>query len=116
MDEIMEGGPFNRKGKQHMPFKWGKLSKLEVDPQVVGEMFTKGEADHNLRLFDEFCDLLDRDELTIVEITRITKHDALEFYNNLVHSCVKMNKKNKVAEIVGHMAKHKVPRNIGFCE
>jgi len=101
MDEIMDVGlqNFNCKGKEHEELRRGKLpsklgsfskngSKFEVDT-------TKGAADHNLQLFDEFCGLLDRDGLTVVEIARITKHNGLDFYNTMVQSCVKIGKKTQ---------------------
>jgi len=125
MDEIMEVGPliFYGKKKEHTSTKWSKPapqlkngSQLNVDTQVVGETLTKAVADYILRLFDEFCDLLDRHGLTMEEIARITKHNALDFYDIMVQSCVKMIKNNKVAEILTHLAKHKIPRNVGFCQ
>jgi len=129
MNEIMEVGPlvFTHNGKQHEALKWGKpppklssffqnSSKIDVGPHVVGETVAKEAAEHNLQAFDEFCRLVDSDGLTIVEIARITKHSALEFYNILVQSCIKMNQNRKVAEILTHMAKHKIHRNVSFCE
>jgi len=128
MNEIMDVGPlvFSR-AKQHEATKWGKPplklssfwkngSGFEVGPEISGETLTKGAAEHNLRLFDEFCRLLDEDGLRIVEITRITKHTAVDFYNTMVQSCIQMNKNSKVAEVLTHMAKHKIHRNISFCE
>merc|ERR1719410_969251 len=52
----------------------------------------------------------------IAEIARITKHNALDFYNTMVQSCVKLNKNDKVVEVLTHLAKHSIARNIGFCE
>jgi len=123
MHEIMEVGKlaFNRNGKQ-----WGNpLPKFScllqqtpkvAGPQANGESLTKNAAERNLCLFDELCIVLERDRLKLLEIARFTKLRALDFYNILVQSCVKMGKKDKVAEILIHMAKHKVPRNVGFCE
>jgi len=88
-------------------------SPFEVHPKVE-EMLKKRAAEHNLRLFDEFCHLLDMYALTVVEIARVTKHSTTDFYKTLVQNCVKVNINNKVAEILTHMAKHNIPRNASF--
>mmetsp|Transcript_117026 Transcript_117026/g.233205 ORF Transcript_117026/g.233205 Transcript_117026/m.233205 type:complete len:613 (-) Transcript_117026:188-2026(-) len=128
-EKIKEVGPlaFNCHGKEHEALKWDKVpptvssflkdgSKRGGNPVVRGASLTAGTAQQNLKLFDALCSRLEGEELAISESAHITKHNALNFYNTLVKSCVKMNKNDKVSEILTHMAMHKIPKTIGFCE
>jgi len=129
LDEIMEVTPlnFNRNGTEHAAPQWGKQhpkfrncfdneSSLEVDPQFLGERLTKEAADYNLRLFDELSGLLDQDGVNVMDIARITNHSVLRFYNTMLQSCIKLNNKDKMTEVLTHLAKYKIPRNASFCE